>query len=137
MVRCPLFKVPMFLKLNATDTGMDATRSVLTRAHLVLCRLYSQFHLFKFHLYNKLPGRPRGPTRVGFLETSSSVPTEFDGLFVRLIPGSETGDRLIRRGEGGGGWKGGPSLAPRGGGVSAFPLLNFTAQLRNLRFPPP
>src|SRR5260370_33457832 len=117
MVRCPLFKVPMFLQLNATDTGMDATRSVLTRDHPVLCRLYSQFHLFKFHLYNKLPGRPRGPTRVGFLETSSSVPTEFDGLFVRLIPGSETGDRLIRRGEGGLCWR---MRAPRGRPIGAL-----------------
>src|SRR5260370_8268105 len=95
MVRCPLFKVPMLLQLNATDTGMDATRSVLTRDHPVMGRLYSQFHLFKFHLYNKLPGRPRGPTRVGFLETSSPVPPDFDRLFVRLIPPRSPGALLI------------------------------------------
>src|SRR6266446_7574421 len=93
MVRCPLFKVPMFLQLNATDTGMDASSNVPARDHPVLCRLfkfhlYSRFHLFKFHPYHKLPGRPRGPTRVGFLEMSSPAlaPTEVDGLFVRLIP---------------------------------------------------
>src|SRR5258708_2850889 len=99
MVRCPLFKVPMFLQLNATDMGMDASSNVPARDHPVLCRLF-QFHLYReFHLYNKLAGRPRGPTRVGFLETSSSA----------------------RRGEGGGVGKGGPLWSPGAGGVSAFP----------------
>ena len=63
----------MFLQLNATDMGMDASSNVPARDHPVLCRLF-QFHLYReFHLYNKLAGRPRGPTRVGFLETSSPV----------------------------------------------------------------
>ncbi len=36
-------------------------------------------------------------------------------------PGSETGGRMIRRGEGGEEWLGGPLWSPGGGGVIAFP----------------
>src|SRR5260221_14413610 len=63
MVRCPLFKVPMFLQINATDMGMGASSNVLIRDRPVLCRLF-KFHLYReFHLYNRLAGRPREACR--------------------------------------------------------------------------